>query len=269
MKVTVLASTSSGNSTLIRYNNSGILIDCGLGIRYFLECCKTLQISMTQIKGVCVTHTHSDHIKEPMVKRLLLERIPIYCHINMKYSLSSLYPSLRDADEKNLIHYFDSQDLVIDQFTIKPIEVPHDSDGGCYGYSVTVTTPNDTKKISIATDLAKPSAQLISHFANSDIIVLESNHDPIMLKNSGRPIWLQQRILKTGHLSNEQSASCMTDILSNSTKLPKAIMLAHISQECNTNNLAIQTMQNVLSTLGTNIPIYETYKDKISETIEL
>jgi phosphoribosyl 1,2-cyclic phosphodiesterase len=115
---------------------------------------------------------------------------------------------------------------------------------------VAVATADGKKQVAIATDLAYADDGLPLEFAGSDIVVLESNHDPDMLENSGRPEWLKKRIRDTGHLSNDQSADLMGRILSLSAVHPHAVLLAHLSQECNTEPIAHTVMTTALQGFG-------------------
>jgi phosphoribosyl 1,2-cyclic phosphodiesterase len=91
----------------------------------------------------------------------------------------------------------------------------------------------------VATDVGYTGDGLRSRFIDADVIVFESNHDPVMLENSGRPPWLKERIKQIGHLSNQQCAGFLKEVFHHSTRPPAAVVLAHISQTCNTNALAL------------------------------
>ena len=107
-------------------------------------------------------------------------------------------------------------------------------------------------------------------FADSDAIVIESNHDPDMLEKSGRPEWLRRRIREIGHLSNEQSARFVLEVMKKSTRPPGTLVLAHISQQCNTNALAVACMEDSLACEGfAGISVVPTHKAKPSRVVDL
>jgi phosphoribosyl 1,2-cyclic phosphodiesterase len=109
---------------------------------------------------------------------------------------------------------------------------------------------------------------VVSHIANSDVIVIESNYDVDMLENSRRPVWLKRRIQEDGHLSNDQCAESLLQIIDQSQTLPQSIALAHISQECNTNALALECTEMTLGGQGINgISVFETHPDRPGRTI--
>jgi phosphoribosyl 1,2-cyclic phosphodiesterase len=104
--------------------------------------------------------------------------------------------------------------------------------------------------------------------ANSDVIVIESNYDVQMLESSDRPEWLKRRIREDGHLSNDQCAESLLQIVDKSHTFPKSLALAHVSQECNTNALALACMEAALeSRVIRGISVNETHPDKPGLTI--
>ena len=74
---------------------------------------------------------------------------------------------------------------------------------------------------------------------------MESNHDIEMLNKSSYPFATRQRILSDkGHLSNYDSAKYLAKFIGNKTKY---ILLAHLSEENNTEELAYNTLINRLN----------------------
>ena len=64
-----------------------------------------------------------------------------------------------------------------------------------------------------------------------------------MLMATKRPLFLKNRILNDkGHLNNEYSARLMCDVIGKQTK---EIVLAHLSQEANTPQKALETYETV------------------------
>jgi len=102
----------------------------------------------------------------------------------------------------------------------------------------------------VTTDLGHATPEVINACRDADAIVVESNHDVGMLESSGRPAWLIKRIKQIGHLSNEQCSELVTTVTQESRVPPRAVVLAHISQQCNTNALAVEATQRSLDRLG-------------------
>ncbi|MFZ4620248.1 MAG: MBL fold metallo-hydrolase [Bacteroidota bacterium] len=265
LSVCVLGSSSGGNSTVIWNDTVSILIDCGHGPVYLEERLKELDLSLRGLDAVFITHIHSDHVNETTVRNLHKYCIPIHCPAPIETPLVKKYRSLAAVKKENFLFTFTGPEVEISGMTVRAFEVPHDSDGGCFGYTVADETAGMKRKISVATDMAEMTASAVEAMADSDVVVIESNYDAEMLERSGRPIWLKDRIRIGGHLSNEQSAEGIVRIIRQSTNIPKVFALAHISRECNTNALAHACTSSALQELGiTNVAVFETYPQRPS-----
>lgn len=238
IRICNLGSSSSGNSTLIRHGNRSLLVDMGFSQRYMRQALDENGLRTQDVGGVLITHLHGDHVTRAMVNLMLRLEVPLYMHRNLRTPfLNRFKPKIRKG-----LHFVENQPFELAGFTIGTFPVHHDSVGGCYGYRI----EKAGRKISLATDLGFPRNGLARHFANSDVIIIESNHDPDMLENSGRPRDLIDRIQQIGHLSNGQSSDFIQQILQISDKVPQTIALAHLSDECNRPQLARENMQQML-----------------------
>jgi len=182
--------------------------------------------------------------------------------------LKKKHPHLRDK-KGQVVAYTDEKGESTG-FRYVAFGVPHDSNGGCFGYSFFLDHATGPRKITIATDIGFVEPGHTAHFADSDIIIIESNHDVKMLADSPRPRWLKDRITNEGHLSNDQAGEFIAGVIGASANLPAAIVLAHISQECNTNARARERMRCALEAVHKpDILIVETYKEKISAVVSV
>ena len=94
------------------------------------------------------------------------------------------------------------------------------------------------------TDTGFISEKNLEVMRNADYYIIESNHNIKMLLQTNRPAELKQRILSDfGHLSNEDSALYMSELIGDKTK---EIALAHISEEANYNEKALGTYLRIL-----------------------
>jgi phosphoribosyl 1,2-cyclic phosphodiesterase len=134
------------------------------------------------------------------------------------------------------------------RYVVQPFRVPHDSRGGCYGFRL--EPAEGGRPVVVCTDLAEAGDHLVRHFAGAAVIVLESNHDPGLLQASARPMWLKRRIRERGHLSNEECAAFLVKVLREGGGAPPTIVLAHLSQECNTEEAALGVTRNALREAG-------------------
>jgi phosphoribosyl 1,2-cyclic phosphodiesterase len=215
-----------------------------------------------------ITHVHGDHVNELTVRKLVKESIPIYCPPQIEPHLRRKFITLRYASHLEPLKPIKKSQVAMNNFLIRTFEVPHDSAGGCFGYSVLYNAEGKTKKVSVSTDMARPTKSVVGHMADSDVIVIESNYDVEMLEKSGRPAWLKRRIREDGHLSNDQCAESLLQIIDRSQTLPKSVALAHISQECNTNALALECTGSALDKEGIRgINVFETHPDRPGKTI--
>jgi phosphoribosyl 1,2-cyclic phosphodiesterase len=265
-KVCVLASTSAGNCTVLWNDTVSVLVDCGTGVSYTEDALANLGLSLQRLSAVFITHSHGDHVNGCTLKRLAEHRVPIYCNVKVAKALKNIHPFL--LDKACPLFAFSKGNGLCEGFSFTSFSVPHDSRGGCFGYSFFLRHSSGTHKISIATDIGFAEPGLIPLFADSNVIIIESNHDVTMLAESSRPQWLKDRIVKTGHLSNEQCSAFIQDVLAASTELPAAIVLAHISQECNTNMRAKGCMNDMLAAADRkHIAVVETYREKPSVVV--
>jgi phosphoribosyl 1,2-cyclic phosphodiesterase len=225
-------------------------------------------LNIADLDAVFVTHIHGDHVNDSSIGKLLREHIPIYCPPEIEPSLKKKYHSAATAFRHGLLKPITKSEVTLDHLITRSFEVPHDAEGGCFGYSVVHDADGTTKKVSVSTDLASVTRSVVDHMANSDVIVMESNYDVQMLEASDRPEWLKRRIQEDGHLSNNKCAESLVQIIERSQKLPKSVALAHVSQECNTNALAHSCSGDALDKQGIRgVSLYETHPDRPGLTI--
>lgn len=227
MKVCVLSSGSKGNTTYIESDNAKILIDVGNSAKYVKEKLEDIGANPSDINAILITHTHVDHIKglRGFAKKY---NIPVYITDIMFKSLDFLdnYVILSDEFDINDIH-------------ITAIKTSHDAPDS-RGYIVT----SDEKSIVYITDTGYINRKYFDVLKNRNIYIMESNHDIEMLNNGSYPFNLRQRILSDkGHLSNYDSAKYLSSFIGDNTK---CIMLAHLSEDNNTEELAYETLDNRL-----------------------
>lgn len=227
MKVCVLSSGSKGNTTYIESDNAKILIDVGNSAKYVKEKLEDMGANPSDINAILITHTHVDHIKGLRVFAKKYN-IPVYITDIMFKSLDFLDNYVILSDE------FDINDL-----HITAIKTSHDAPDS-RGYIVTC----GEKSIVYITDTGYINRKYFDVLRNRNIYIMESNHDIEMLNNGSYPFNLRQRILSDkGHLSNYDSAKYLSSFIGDNTK---CIMLAHLSEDNNTEELAYKTLDNRL-----------------------
>ena len=229
MKVCVLSSGSKGNTTYIESNNAKILIDAGNSSKYILTKLAELKVIPSELDAILITHTHVDHVKG--LQNLLKKINPCV------YMTEKMYPYLDFIENYQFIK---DNKIKIKDLDIDVIKTSHDTDDSV-GYIVS----NMDKSIVYITDTGYINQKYFPILTNRDIYIMESNHDVEMLNNGRYPFELRQRILSDkGHLSNYDSAKYLAKFIGNKTKY---ILLAHLSEENNTEELAYNTLKDRLS----------------------
>ncbi|MBR2713630.1 MAG: MBL fold metallo-hydrolase [Kiritimatiellae bacterium] len=229
MKVVPLASSSSGNAYLVETAGSAVLVDCGI-------CYKRLKD--VAVDAVLVTHSHSDHISG--LKTLLKHReIPVYANVMTAEAVAHEC----GLDDSAFVCFENGQEFEVGAFTASAFSVPHDTSDPV-GYLLRA----GGETYFHGTDIGTPLDSIGLKLAEATIATLESNHDPVMLRTSGRPPYLVQRIAgPRGHLSNGQACELVRKFAS--PRLKK-LYLAHLSRQCNSEHLAICSMRETLQEIG-------------------
>lgn len=242
VEFSTIASGSSGNSVYIGSNHTKILVDAGLSGKKIEIGLNALDLSGWDIDAIFVTHEHIDHVDGIGVLSRRYD-IPIYATEGTWSNMPSKIGEIKDKNRKLV---YNEENCIINDLCIHPFNIPHDAKEPV-GYSVLC----ENFKISIATDIGHVNKNIRDNIFDSDILLLESNHDIDMLKNGSYPYSLKQRVLSdVGHLSNPKAGELLVDILNQRLK---HVFLGHLSNENNTPNLAFDTAKNILSTTGVEI----------------
>ncbi len=238
MRVINLSSGSDGNLTYLETEHSRILVDDGLSCKETDNRLALLGISGKDIDAVVVTHEHNDHIRglDVFSKKY---NVPIFAHEDV---WKGLWDKLSRVDEKNKRIF--TEDFAIKDIIINPVEVPHDVK--CFGFSF---SDGGEKRISILTDLGHTTDKIYNSVKGSSLVYVEANHDIDMLRHCEKyPLSLRMRIAgNNGHLSNDASAQFIEKLVTSGTK---QIVLAHLSQENNTPELAYNHISSILAEKG-------------------
>ena len=226
-----LFSGSSGNSLLVKTENTNLLIDAGVSSKKIENALNSLDISPSTLSGILITHEHSDHVQGlgTFAKKYDL---PVYVN---KKTLDAMPKQKDKISEKNINLFTIEEKFEINDLQIKPFAIPHDAVNPC-GFSIF----KDDKKISIATDIGHMTNGILKNLEGSKFILLESNYDPKVLMYSRYPYLLKTRIAgPTGHLSNEAAGKTISCLLRSGLK---QVMLGHLSKESNFPELAYKTV---------------------------
>lgn len=249
MKISVLASGSKGNCTLIQTKNTNILIDAGMSNLYIEKQLISLGVNPDLIDGIFITHTHVDHIAG--LKVFIKKHNPIV------YLTKKIYEELKET----LNQYVILEDKIfINDLTVDYFKTSHDTEDSV-GY---VVSDNESSVVYV-TDTGYINSKYFDMLSNKDLYVFESNHDvQLLMDNPNYPYQTKQRILSDkGHLSNKDSAYYLSKLVGDKTK---HIILAHLSEQNNDPNLALETLKNKINS---NITVEIANQNEMTELIEV
>jgi phosphoribosyl 1,2-cyclic phosphodiesterase len=228
----MLGSGSSGNAVLIECDGSRILIDCGFGTRTLAGRLKSIGVEPESIEGCLVTHEHSDHVKGAGAAA-------------KKWGWGVFAtPGTSKAPElaETPVHLFDpGVTIEFERMTVKTAATPHDAN---QSVGFVVESRSTGARAGLFYDIGHVSTTIADACERLDMLVLESNHDVEMLRNGPYARWLQMRIAgRTGHLSNRDAGLFAREAV---TREMNHLILAHLSENCNTAHVALENMRGAL-----------------------
>lgn len=244
LKITTLASGSSGNCLLASDGTTHILIDAGISARRITTALKGLGVDPGELSAVLITHEHSDHISGLATLTKQLE-FPIYTAQPTARQMCCRLAGLRDR----------LRDFVPgEQFTVGGLEVgtfPTLHDCACpVGYTLTDTAG---VKMALATDLGVVTDAVKEGVRGARLVVAEANYDPETLRWGNYPVFLKERILSDhGHLSNEMGGELALFAVEHGAR---RVILGHLSKENNTPGIAYEAVSCALTGGGVRVGV--------------
>ena len=240
-RISILASGSAGNATLLETEHTTLLIDAGLGRKEILRRFEALGRERPErVDGVLVTHEHSDH-SCGLAQMAREWKCPAYLTEPTHRGILEMFPSGSFRKMQRVEYIRPGERFVIGDIEIDPFAIPHDA-ADPVGYAFRC---NGTK-VAIVTDLGYMPELVKQHLREADFLILESNHDLEMLKVGPYPWNIKQRVMsRTGHLSNTVVGEFLADpeVFDG---LARYVVLAHLSEQNNNPDLARITAQQAL-----------------------
>lgn len=255
-----LASGSSGNCQYIASDTTGILLDAGLSGKYIASGLSHINANVEGIKALFITHEHSDHVKSAGI---LMRKFGLSLYVTEE-TFKIIEKKLGKYDPDKVVIIEKEKDIVVGDITVHPFPVSHDAvDAVAYTFS------KDDLKISIVTDLGHVPLDVLMKIIDSNLLMIESNHDEDMLNAGKYPYPLKRRILSThGHISNVLAGETIVRALAYNAPLGHVI-LGHLSQDNNTPDLAYATVKQILEenglTVGEDISLDLAYRNRVGK----
>lgn len=235
LKISILASGSSGNSVYIESETTKLLVDCGLSGKKTEGLLRQIDRKPEDLDAILVSHEHTDHIHGVGVMSRKYD-LDIYANEKTWQAMSKKLGKIKPEHK----FHFDVEELkTIGDIDVLSFGISHDAiDPQFY------TFEKNKKQFVILTDTGYVSDRMRGALSNADAYLFESNHDTSMLRMGGYPWHLKQRILSDkGHLSNEEGALALADMIGDKTR---RIYLGHLSRENNMKEIAYDTVEELL-----------------------
>jgi phosphoribosyl 1,2-cyclic phosphodiesterase len=245
VSVSVLASGSRGNTAIVCSSHTKILVDAGISCRETFKRMKAAGDDPHSLSAILITHEHTDHVCGLRVLARKLN-VPLFMTGATHQAWAR---AVRDAEgerpEVAKLEIFSSgKHFRIGDIEITPFTIPHDA-----ADPVGFTFHANGIKIAFAVDLGYVPRNVCDHLRNSDVLLVESNHDIEMLRTGPYPWSVKQRVTSdVGHLSNEDLAEFFRNDYDGSASY---IVLAHLSEQNNHPELAREAAVKALGTRQT------------------
>jgi len=266
----VLASGSSGNAAVLATATTTVLIDAGIGPRVLAQRLGDLGLSIDQLDAVLLTHLHHDHLRPPTLALFLAEGVNVCCHENHVRPLARRGGEARKLAEAGVLWGFREAPFRVGDVEVLPLALPHDDEGGSFGFIFSVANGSRPYRLGHLTDLGHLPSRHLEPLLDLDVLALEHNHDLQLLADSDRPETLKARVRGgLGHLSNCQAACVLWRLLEHSAAPPRHLLLMHLSRECNRPELPLQKSAEVLAAFGAHTQVHLTHQDHSADTIIL
>lgn len=235
----MLGSGSRGNATVVACDGTCILVDAGFSGRQLARRLRAVGLDPADVDAIVVTHEHGDHTRGLGIFARKYGT-PVYLTPGTLEACVALF---RGPEVTRF--YQPGQAFRVGRLRVDPFLTVHDA---VDPVAVTITGVDCGTRIGVATDLGRPTAQIRHSLAGCDFLILEANHDEVLLRTGPYPPSVQARIASShGHLSNQAAAAFATELVH-----PRlaGILLAHLSGQCNEPDLALSVVGAALRDAG-------------------
>jgi phosphoribosyl 1,2-cyclic phosphodiesterase len=258
MRFAVLGSGSAGNATLVECGGARLLIDAGFSCRELERRMHSLGVEPDTLGGVVLTHEHDDHVRgaDRLARRW---GVPVWATEGTLAECRGLSAEVYAA-AGTLVSGTPAE---VGGFLVEPFTVPHDAREPV---GLVIESASGFR-LGLVTDLGSRSRLAWGRLADLDALVLETNHDPAMLRNGPYPWPLKQRVAgRHGHLSNDDAADGVAELAGDRLRW---VVLYHLSSTNNLPALAAAAVGEVLSRLGAATEVALSEQDRPTPWLEV
>jgi phosphoribosyl 1,2-cyclic phosphodiesterase len=243
-----LGSGSSGNATVVEARDgtlvSRVLIDCGLRLGELKKRLQACDLGLHDLHGVFITHEHSDHWGHALTVCRHAD-LPIWSSLGTQHAVAA---AGTDLGELHWQVARDGMDIELGALQLTPFTVPHDA-----REPLQLCCSDGDRRLGVVTDLGHASAHVVAALSGVHGLLLESNHDPELLRRSAYPPFLKKRVASDlGHLSNAQAADLLRQVLHPGLG---RVVAAHLSERNNTPDLVRAAWCPVLGCTADDLPV--------------
>lgn len=259
-QVGVIASGSKGNCIVVRGNTGAILIDAGLAGKKITEGLIQLNIPPEELLAVVISHEHSDHIKGAgIICRKY--NLPLYI-TNDTFACSAGRLGKLPC---GVINFEPGNSFTIGDLIINPFASSHDAVES--SNFVILQENNELSQLGVATDCGYLTRLMKERLRDCTTLIIESNHDEMMLMTGPYPWELKQRVKgRQGHLSNKQAVSVVSQVIHPGLK---RLILAHLSEQNNRPELAFKEMNSFLNEIKHDLHLQVASQYDVSELMDV
>jgi phosphoribosyl 1,2-cyclic phosphodiesterase len=255
MKAWLLGSGSRGNAVVLESQDSRVLIDAGFAASVVIERMRCAEIAPESIHDVIITHEHTDHVRGV---RALCKKFGWTAH-----ATAGTVNACRDLTLCSTMTFRAGDGFSIGDFDFLSVRSSHDAAEPV----VLVATARSTGiRTGIAYDLGVATQSVIDAMRNLDMLILEANHDELMLHAGPYPASVRARISgRSGHLSNGRAAQLAREVAHRGLS---QVVLAHLSQKCNTPRAALTDVNGAISRTRFSGRLTAAHQDRIAGPFE-
>jgi phosphoribosyl 1,2-cyclic phosphodiesterase len=237
MRFIPLGSGSRGNATLVESGSTKLLVDAGLSARALGNRLDAVDVAAGEIDFILLSHDHGDHVRGAE-RFSRTHGVPVVCSIQTLEAMDRSHQHFASWAPLS-----ENGPMTLGDCEVESFPVPHDA-----ARPVGFLINGEGLRIGMATDLGYASTLVLERLRGCHLVMIESNHDAEMLWNGPYPWHLKQRVAgRTGHLSNDDAASLLRDVVDDSCL---AVVLAHLSEQNNTPELARGAAARALAEAG-------------------